>query len=224
MAAARSQSWMRSLPLVAWIVLALGIAWSVLLCVTLPPGRFWCWQLQGTGIAAAALGAVLLGARMDLRGAWLMPIWVAVAFTHSVWAVVIGVAAEAALAALGLIGTRSAGVPLVIGTGAVFLVIVSIANRNAWSLLPLGAGITLATTFASFTAGSILHSAWYGPSAAAILFGVLGSFAWGVALVRARADSIGSGRCPSCGYDASTIDGACPECGKHRDEVKDGLL
>jgi hypothetical protein len=224
MSATRSRSWMRSLPPIALITLALGVAWSIVLCIAPPPGRFWCWQLQGTGIAAASLGAVLLGARMDLRGAWLMPIWVAVAFTHSLWAVFIGVAAEAALATIGLTGARSAGVPLVIGTGAAFIVIVIIANRNAWSLLPLGAGITFATTFASFTAGSILHSAWYGPSAAAIFMGVLGSFAWGVAIVRARADSIGSGRCPSCGYDTSTIDGACPECGKHRDEVKDGLL
>lgn len=52
----------------------------------------------------------------------------------------------------------------------------------------------------------------------------LASLAWCVAIVRARAESIGSGKCPSWGYDASTIDGACPECGKHRDEVKDGLL
>ncbi len=43
-------------------------------------------------------------------------------------------------------------------------------------------------------------------------------------LVRAHAASISAGRCPSCGYDTSAVDGPCPECGKHRDEVKDGLL
>lgn len=219
-----NQFQLSSIPPVAWVVLALGVAWSILLCVMPPPGHFWTWQLQGTGIAAASLGAVLLGARMDLRGAWMMPIWVAVAFTHSLWAVFIGVAAEAALATIGLSGARSAGVPLVIGTGAVFVIFLLVANRHAWSLLPLAAGITLATAFASFATGSILDSPWYGPCASALLLGVLGSLAWGVAIVRAHAKSIDAGRCPSCGYDASTIDGACPECGRHRDEVKEGLL
>lgn len=224
MAAARSRNGIRSLPSVVWVVLALGAAWSILLCVTPPPAPFWSWQVQGTGLVAAALGAVLLGARMDMRGAWMMPIWVAVAFTHSLWAIFAGTAAEAALTVLGLAGTRSAGVPLMIGIGAVLLLVLVVVNRHAWSLLPLAVGITLAAAFASFTTGSIRHSAWYGPCVGAILLGVLCSFAWGIALVRARAASISAGRCPSCGYDTSAVDGPCPECGKYRDEIKDGLL
>jgi len=214
----------RSLPSVVWIVLALGAAWSGLLCVSPAPQRFWSWQLQGTGLALAGLGSVLLGARMDLRGAWMMPIWVAVCFTHSLWAIFAGSAISAAFTVLGVPVTPSAGVPMVAGTGAVLVIAIIVANRHVWSLLPLLAGITVGAFFASLAAGSLIHSRWYGACASSVLLGALGSLAWGVAEIRARASRIGAGHCPSCGYDTRSVDGACPECGKHRDEVRDNLV
>lgn len=224
MDAPRSRSWLRSLPPIALITLALAAAWSVLLCAAPPPACFWSWQLQGSGIALAALGALLLGARMDLHGARMMPIWVAICFTQSLWAALAGVAVEAALLPFGR-SAGSAGVLLTVGTGAVLLVIIAAANQSAWSLIPCIGGCTLSSLFATLAAGSLLHSNWYGACAASMILGALASLAWGVARVRSRAASIDSGHCPSCGYDARDVDhGPCPECGKHRDEVRDDLL
>ncbi len=225
MGAARWMRWANRVPPVARWAMILAVGWSLLLCLSAAPSTFFSAQLWGNGLCAAVYGAMLLGSRMDMRGVWMMPIWVAVAFTHSLWAIVAGTAAEAALTVLGLAGTRSAGVPLIIGIGAVLLLVLVVVNRHAWSLLPLAVGITLAAAFASFTTGSIRHSAWFGPCVGTILLGVLCSLAWGIVLVRARAASINAGRCPSCGYDASDVyTGPCPECGKYRDETKDGLL
>lgn len=218
------------LPVGARVAAGIALAWALLLCVSPPPASFWSWQLQGSGIVTALSCALLLGSRMELRGAWMMPIFVAASFAQSLWAAFAGLGVAIVIDSCGWATGPAAmasaiRMSLVIGTGLVYLALIGFVNRHAWSLAPLVIGILLAAAFASFGVGSILHSRWYGACASCLLLGITASLAWGVIEVRGRAARIEAGHCASCGYDSRDVDhGPCPECGKYRDEIKDGLL
>lgn len=228
MSAARWMRWVNRVPPVARWAMILAVGWSLLLCLSAAPSTFFSAQLWGSGLCAAVYGAMLLGSRMDMRGAWMTPIFVTVSVTHTIW--MLGAATGLAIVLNALIGAangRDAFVPvsLVGGTGLVFLTKIAIVNRRLWTLIPMLVGVTISVAIIAIGGGRLLDSRFFGVSVAALHLGIAGSLLAGVLDVRARAARIESGHCAACGYDASDVyTGPCPECGKFRDEVKDDLL
>lgn len=223
--------WMRlanRVPPVARWAMLLALAWSLLLCLISPPSSFFSTQLWGSGLCAAVYSAMLLGSRMDLRGAWMTPIFVTVSVTHTIW--VLAAATGLAIVLNSVFNStkgRDAFVPvsLVASTGLVFLAMIAIVNRRLWTLVPMLVGLTIPVAIIAIGGGRVLETRFFGLSAAALHLGIAGSLLAGVLDVRARAARIESGHCAACGYDASDVfTGPCPECGKYRDEINDGLL
>lgn len=228
MGAQRGMPWANRVPPVARWAVIVALGWSLLLCLIPAPSTFFSAQLWGSGLCAAVYSAMLLGSRMDMRGAWMTPIFVTVSVTHTIW--VLGASTGLAIvlnATLGSVNGRDTFVPvsLVGSTGLVFLTMIAIVNRRLWTLVPMLAGLTISVAIIAIGGGRLLDSRFFGVSVAALHLGIAGSLLAGVLDVRARAARIESGHCASCGYDASDVyTGPCPECGKYRDEINDGLL
>jgi hypothetical protein len=225
----RGMRWANHVPPVARWAMVFAVCWSLLLCLIPPPSGFFSLQLVGSGLCVALNGAMFLGSRMDLRGAWMTPIFVAVSVTHVVW--VLPAATAMAIVLSAILGSAGAGrdafvpVSLMGGTGLVFLTMIAIVNRRLWTLVPMLVGLTISVAIIAIGGGRLLETRLFGVSVAALHLGIAGSLLAGVLEVRARAARIESGHCAACGYDASDVyTGPCPECGKYRDEINDGLL
>lgn len=216
----------RTVPLAAWVGVAIAIVWSAFLCTVQPPGRFFTITLQANAFVALFYGVFLLGARMDMRGARMTPIYAVVSITHMAWVLFAASGFASMLNMLFPLGGRDAYTPvsLIVTTGIVYLGLIAIVNRRAWTLAPMLIGLTVSTTIVALGGGQLLDTRGFGVTVAFLHLGIAASLLLGVVEVRIRAARISAGFCPSCGYNASATHGRCPECGKHRDEIDDGLL
>lgn len=223
----RVSRWMQfaeHVPLNARRAAILAFVWSLLLCVVSRQTTVFSLLMLGSGVCAAAYGAMFLHSRKDRRGAWMMPVFAVVSAAHMFWvlptASIVASVIEFVQYLYTTGGRRQHLLPvsLVTSTGLVYFLMIAMVNARLWTLIPMLMGTAISIAILAIGGAKLFDTQLFGVSIAALHLGIAGSLLAGVLEVRARTARIESGHCIACGYDASSVPpGPCPECGKNRD-------